>query len=603
MSVDYDAIAEAITPERLAEIVGAEKVAGGWRCPLGRNHEHDDRKPSFSIFRDGGRTAARCHTPKCGLAGSPVSVAAAVWGVELPEAARRLAEAIGFAPAGNCGRDREIVTTYPYVNADGELLYEVVRFAPKGFAQRRPDGNGGWIWKLNDVPRVLFRLPAVRRAIAAGKRVFIVEGEKDAHAIEAAGYTATCNPGGAGKWRPEHTEALRGANVVVVADRDEAGYAHARTIALALEGVARRVVVVEAAEGKDATDHLGAGRKLAELTPITLDTTAPIKASHETTASRNQRIRGAAVALLTTPQRVGSWGWRGVDRLVGGLVAGWFYAIGARAGNGKTTLFLGLLSRLWEDRIPTFYFGTEMPAEDLVKKWAAARLGLDEQRVFESDLDDEERDGLEREIGYLTERDEITFSTEARLDLKRLVSELNWACDARTGPAPRVVMLDHLHRITQDREELEHLAKELKEIAKERRVAMLVACQLSREKDIGPLDLHSPPSLSRYKGSAAIEENADVALGLYRPLQPGTTAQQRRAILHGQLSVAECEEPNVMAMNCLKHRFRGKAAGRSVWLAVNGSRIESRAFAAAPPAGAGDAWESSPEEQHGPGSF
>lgn len=301
---------------------------------------------------------------------------------------------------------------------------------------------------------------------------------------------------------------------------------------------------------------------------------------HETTAVRNRRIRDAAVETLTSRQRVASWGLRDLDRLIGGLVAGWLYVIGARPSNGKTSLLLSLLSRLWEDRIPTLYFGTEMPAEDLVKKWATMRLGLEEQRVFEGELSDDEREALEREIHRLTAQEEVTFSTALRLDVAKLASEITWASDARTGSAPRVVILDHVHRITQDREELDELAKELKEISKERRVALLMAAQLNREQGVGPLDLHSPPSLSRYKGSAAIEENADVALGLYRPLRPGTTAQERRAILHGQALVAEYEEPNTMALVCLKHRFRGKAMGRSVWLTVAGSRIESRAFTA-----------------------
>ena len=285
-----------------------------------------------------------------------------------------------------------------------------------------------------------------------------------------------------------------------------------------------------------------------------------------------------------------------MDRLCGALVAGWLYVIGARPSNGKTTLLLNLLSSLREKRIPTLYFGTEMLAEDLVKKWAALRLGLDELRVFEGQLSDEERHALEREIVYVTEAQEVTFSTVTRLDLKKLVSEIEWAFDARTGPQPRVVILDHLHRMTQDREELEQLARELKDIATERRVAMIVAAQLNREQGIGPFDLYTPPSLARYKGSAAIEENADVALGLFRPLRPGMTMSQRRAVQHGEYPVTEFAEPNTMGIVCLKHRFRGAAIGRFVSLVVSGSRLESKCFTGAvPPVGAGDAWE--PEEE------
>lgn len=585
-AIDYDAIAEAITPERFAEAIGAAKVAGGWRCPLTRNHEHGDRKPSFSVFQDRGRTAAKCHSPACGLSGSPVTVAAAVWGVELSEAARRLADAIGLVTGHHNGPRGEILDSYDYTDDVGVLLYQVVRFVPKDFRQRRPDGAGGWIWNLKGVTRVLYRLPAVRQAIAAGKRVFVVEGEKDVHAVEAAGYAATCNPGGAGKWRPEYSEALRGANVAVVADQDEPGRAHAAAVVEALTGIAKRVVLVEPAEGKDVSDHLDAGRKLADLVPV-----EPTAATHETARARNAGIRDAALASLQDVQAVASWGWGDVDRLLGMLVAGLLYVIGARPGNGKTSWLLSLLSHLLEEHVATLYFGTELPAEHTVKKWAAQRLGLDEQRVFENRTDEAEREALEREIRRLTEQAEITFSTATRLDLKRLAEEIGWAFDARTGAPPRVIILDHLHRITQDREELEELAKELKTLAVERGVAMIVACQLTRERDVGPLDLHSPPSLSRYKGSAAIEENADVALGLYRPLKPNTTMQKRRTILHGQASVTDHEEPRTMAVVCLKQRYRGQAMGRSVWLTVEGSRIVSRAFVPAPPPNAGDAWE------------
>ena len=41
----------------------------------------------------------------------------------------------------------KIVAVYDYRDADGTLLYQVVRYEPKTFRQRRPDGNGGWIWK------------------------------------------------------------------------------------------------------------------------------------------------------------------------------------------------------------------------------------------------------------------------------------------------------------------------------------------------------------------------------------------------------------------------------------------------------------------------
>ena len=78
---------------------------------------------------------------------------------------------------------------------------------------------------------------------------------------------ATCNPGGAGKWRAEYNEYFGGAKITIVADKDLAGRAHAANIAGLLAGTAS-VCVVEAAVGKDAADHLAAGRTLEELVTV-----------------------------------------------------------------------------------------------------------------------------------------------------------------------------------------------------------------------------------------------------------------------------------------------------------------------------------------------
>jgi 5S rRNA maturation endonuclease (ribonuclease M5) len=160
---------------------------------------------------------------------------------------------------GHEHKTKEIVAEYDYVDETGRLLFQVCRFAPKDFRQRRPGRKGGWDWGLDGARRVLFRLPKVLAAIKEDKPVYVVEGEKDVLALEQAGVTATCNPMGARKWRDAYTETLAGGKVVIVADTDEHGRKHASEVADALEGTAAEIRVVEPAEGKDAADHLAAG--------------------------------------------------------------------------------------------------------------------------------------------------------------------------------------------------------------------------------------------------------------------------------------------------------------------------------------------------------
>jgi 5S rRNA maturation endonuclease (ribonuclease M5) len=166
---------------------------------------------------------------------------------------------------------------YPYVDEAGELLFEVCRMPDKRFMQRRRNGNG-YTWTLNGTRRVPFHLPRVLEHIDADARepLYIVEGENDVLAIDAAGGVATCNPMGAGKWTAEYSELLSGARrVVIVADRDEPGIRHAENVRESLAEVGVAAEIVQAAEGKDAADHLAAGKTLEEFVPLALPVSDP----------------------------------------------------------------------------------------------------------------------------------------------------------------------------------------------------------------------------------------------------------------------------------------------------------------------------------------
>lgn len=164
-------------------------------------------------------------------------------------------------------RGSEIVATYDYTDADGNLLYQVVRKHPKAFLQRRPQGSG-WSYDLSGVDRVLYRLPAVRKAATAEDLIYVTEGEKDADALWSLGYVATTNAGGSSNWLPHYGQDLAGADVVVVCDRDEPGIAWARKVYASTKDLAKSVRVVEARAGKDTSDHLAAGYTVDQFLPV-----------------------------------------------------------------------------------------------------------------------------------------------------------------------------------------------------------------------------------------------------------------------------------------------------------------------------------------------
>lgn len=172
------------------------------------------------------------------------------------------------APRGRTG-NRRITACYPYHDASGALLFEVVRFEPKDFRQRRPDPSAGdgWSWNLNGVERVLYRLPALLEA-PEGAIVFVTEGEKDADELAKLDLHATTSPQGAGKWQDAYADGLTDIRVVAIADNDEPGERHAAAVVSSFRkrGIPAAVLRLEGLPEKgDVSDWLDAGGKPDEL--------------------------------------------------------------------------------------------------------------------------------------------------------------------------------------------------------------------------------------------------------------------------------------------------------------------------------------------------
>ena len=234
---------------------------GYWmvQCPV-----HEDRKASLSLAQGDAGAVLYC---QAGCETSAILDVLKLGWADLFDEPRKAREQ---AP-------RRVVAEYKYTDEDGELLFVKVRYEPKDFRVKRPDGRGGWTYKLGGTRRVLYRLPDVLAAIRDRKTVFLVEGEKDADRLAGLGYTATCNFDGAAKagyrpkWRPEYGDMLREADVVIVRDRDEAGEGHARAAYADLKAKAASVRVVQAAvtsKGADLSDHLNAGHSVSDLEPV-----------------------------------------------------------------------------------------------------------------------------------------------------------------------------------------------------------------------------------------------------------------------------------------------------------------------------------------------
>lgn len=249
--IDKDLLREAIPVDQYYRAHLGEPQSDKFFCPF-----HDDRKtPNMTASEKGFKCFA------CNAGGDIFWFHGKLKGLPFADVLKELAKQ--YAPnllSGNGNGQKNLpkkeVAQYDYRDEDGELLFQVVRYEPKDFRQRTPDGSGGWKWGLNGVRRVPYRLPEL---LASADTVCIPGGEKDCETLIRHGLTATTNPCGEGNWKPEFNKYLKGRKVVVFEDNDPAGRKHGQVVAQSLHGIAEAVKVIsfpELPEHGDVSDYL-----------------------------------------------------------------------------------------------------------------------------------------------------------------------------------------------------------------------------------------------------------------------------------------------------------------------------------------------------------
>ena len=390
----------------------------------------------------------------------------------------------------------EIEATYDYADRSGALLFQVVRFKPKTFRQRRPhpDRPGEWVWHLTSCsdyrkqgkrcdcglkaqPLTLYRIPEVIAGLEAGDTVWIVEGEKDVEAMRAAGCVATTNAGGAGKWNPAFAQlfvahAQAGSAIRIVQDKDpethgdgrehRKGQIHARAVYDSLRAALPETVglsIVEAAEGKDPADHLAAGKTveafvsvfpipeaLLETDPagfkraalraaITLRQSGVERASLDAPPQAPPRFR--------TPLRGDRYlsHFQGVVTIAGEPSAGKSYlAIGTAIENAMNPL------EPWE----VFYFAAEMGRDYFLDRSLRAAASLD-LTFYECNSPDYRKRAVS-DAPYVRLPAHYTF---VDLQVGVTMNDIIEFLIANVGDRPTLVVIDSISSLVDNMEEVE----------------------------------------------------------------------------------------------------------------------------------------------------
>jgi AAA domain len=248
-----------------------------------------------------------------------------------------------------------LVATFDYTDENAQLLYQVLKYDPKDFRQRRPNGNGGFIWSLDDARRVLYRWPELLKFPDA--TVFICEGEKDADRVASLGHCATTVAHG--KWTDDCVQALVGRDVIILQDNDKGGRTKALEAAQALHGTATSIRIVplpDLPNKGDVSDWLDADPRRAEkFVDVCMnvpewapgdDTNANTNTNDDTAKEESKPAGGAAGdakpperLILSSAEFVGSF--EAPDPLIEGiLMRKYIYALTGHVAKGKTAVAL-----------------------------------------------------------------------------------------------------------------------------------------------------------------------------------------------------------------------------------------------------------------------
>lgn len=478
------------TEDLLGRLHGVKRTSKGWsaQCPA-----HEDRRASLSVAEGAdGRVLVYCHA-----------------GCDLERILEALqVEVKDLFPDDHKGGG-EIVATYDYTDEQGQVLFQVVRLYPKDFRARRPAPNGEWEWSLAGTPRVLYRLPEVRRAVEAGRRVFVVEGEKDVHTLAAWGLCATCNPGGAGKWPSECSEGLRGAHVVIIPDNDEAGCQHAELVTRALTGVALDVMVVRLpgldAKG-DVTDWARSGGTVEKLKELVTQPPLP-----DGVINLVDAIRGVSTWATRPMPRGIDYPWPGVTALTRGMRPTWLSFMAGYPGHGKTAASIETAVSAARQGRQVLLVSLEMSSDEIAIR-VGQRFGLDTCRLYGGKAEETDRYAFELAEG-------MPYHRNINIAYRGSLAEIE---EVTKAMKPDLIIVDYLQLMDIGKDSrVEGTTRNshgLKRLAQKYGCAVLCLSQLSRPQE--RVKAYTP-GIFDLRDSGAIEADADQIIFVYREREPG----------------------------------------------------------------------------------
>lgn len=214
-----------------------------------------------------------------------------------------------------------------------------------------------------------------------------------------------------------------------------------------------------------------------------------------------------------------------VDRSIGGVRRGALTVVGAPTGVGKTALLGEFARTMALNRYRGLFCSSEMGQDEIILRDAAVYGGVTSAQL------EWNQDAQQQAFAEMAERGVRVYAEGNMTTAKVRREAAKW--QAREGLD--VVFVDYLQRM-QDRggakqaryEVVQGIAQQLKSLAMDLNVAVVVAAQLGRDVR----DEAREPRLGDFRESGGIENEADVALGIHRPGAYSDSADPAEAWLY-----------------------------------------------------------------------
>ena len=209
-------------------------------------------------------------------------------------------------------------------------------------------------------------------------------------------------------------------------------------------------------------------------------------------------------------------GFMDLDTLLGGLKRGDLVVVAARPSLGKTSLVLNFARNAAARQQATVgFFSIEMAAEQLVQRLLAMESGVDSTRLAFGQHSDRDERRISQALGALSDLS-IYFDDSAMLTVAEMRAKARRLHLERGLDLVVVDFLQLMHggvRSENRVQEVSHISRSLKELARDLDVPVVACSQLSRAAESRATHV---PQLNDLRESGSIEQDADVVMFIYR---------------------------------------------------------------------------------------